>query len=219
MGLNDVVSERMTLGALLQFMLYVFMLYRPIRQLADRFNVLQMGIVNSERVFKLLHWDEFPAEDRGIRASEPFRGEIRFEGVWFAYQNEDWVLRDLSFHIQPGECIALVGATGAGKSSIVHLLTRFYDIQKGRITIDGRDIRDWDLGDLRKQIGVVMQDVFLFSGTLRDNVTLHDATAGDEQLEAAMDALGSGIGCANSPTGGVKMFGNEVPSCRWVNGN
>lgn len=200
-GLNDVISERMTLGALLQFMLYVFMLYRPIRQLADRFNVLQMGIVNSERVFKLLHWDEFPAEDRGIRASEPFRGEIQFEGVWFAYQDEDWVLRDLSFHIHPGECIALVGATGAGKSSIVHLLTRFYDIQKGRITIDGRDIRDWDLGDLRKQIGLVMQDVFLFSGTLRDNVTLHDATVSDAQLDAATNALGVGDWLRKLPDG------------------
>ena len=200
-GLNDVVSERMTLGALLQFMLYVFMLYRPIRQLADRFNVLQMGIVNSDRVFKLLALDAFPAPDGGVKAEERFRGDIRFEGVWFAYNDEDWVLKDLSFHIQPGECIALVGATGAGKSSIVNLLTRFYEIQKGAIYIDGRNIKDWDLEVLRREIGVVMQDVFLFSGTLRDNVTLHNTAVSDAQLDAAVEALGAAEWIQRLPDG------------------
>jgi len=200
-GLNDVVSERMTLGALLQFMLYVFMLYRPIRQLADRFNVLQMGIVNSDRVFKLLALDAFPAPDGGVKATERFRGDIRFKGVWFAYSEEDWVLRDVSFHILPGECIALVGATGAGKSSIVNLLTRFYDIQKGAIYIDGQDIREWDLEVLRREIGVVMQDVFLFSGTLRDNVTLHNQGVSDAQLDAAIEALGAAEWIQRLPEG------------------
>ena len=136
-GMQDVLVERMTLGILLQFILYVFMLYRPIRQLADRFNVLQMGIVNSDRVFKLLAKDD-RIQDSATTPFEHCQGEIEFDGVWFAYQGEEWVLRDVSFHIRPGETIAFVGPTGAGKSTIINLLSRFYENQRGTIRIDGR---------------------------------------------------------------------------------
>ncbi len=190
LGLGDVVEERMTLGMLLQFILYVFMLYRPIRQLADRFNVLQMGIVNSERVFKLLRReDEMP--DEGQEASVPFRAEIVFEGVWFAYKDEDWVLRDVSFTIAPGSTVAFVGATGAGKSTVISLISRFYEPQRGRITIDGVDLKDIPLDVLRSRVGLVSQDVFLFSDTLRNNVSLYDANVSDEALEEAARAVGA----------------------------
>ena len=138
-GMQDVLVERMTLGVLLQFILYVFMLYRPIRQLADRFNVLQMGIVNSDRVFKLLAKDE-GLEDPDGDDFHVFQGTIEFEHVWFAYEEEQWVLEDVSFRIEAGQMVAFVGATGAGKSTIINLLTRFYAHQKGTIRIDGVDI-------------------------------------------------------------------------------
>ncbi len=189
-GLGDVVTERMTLGVLLQFILYVFMLYRPIRQLADRFNVLQMGIVNSERVFKLLRLDEEMA-DEGTAANVPFHAEIVFEDVWFAYQNEDWVLKGVSFTIEPGSTVAFVGATGAGKSTVISLICRFYEPQKGRITIDGVDLRDIPLDTLRTRVGLVAQDVFLFSDSLRNNVTLYEPSVSDAVLDEAARAVGA----------------------------
>ncbi len=189
-GLSDVVTERMTLGVLLQFILYVFMLYRPIRQLADRFNVLQMGIVNSERVFKLLRLEEEMA-DEGQITDVPFRAEIVFEDVWFAYQDEDWVLKGVSFTIEPGTTVAFVGATGAGKSTVISLLCRFYEPQKGRITIDGVDLRDIPLDLLRTRVGLVAQDVFLFSDSLRNNVTLYEETVSDAVLDEAAQAVGA----------------------------
>lgn len=189
-GLGDVVTERMTLGVLLQFILYVFMLYRPIRQLADRFNVLQMGIVNSERVFKLLRLEE-EMPDEGKVVDVPFRARIVFEDVWFAYTNEDWVLKGVNFAIEPGTTVAFVGATGAGKSTVISLLCRFYEPQKGRITIDGVDLRDMPLSLLRTRVGLVAQDVFLFSDTLRNNVTLYDEGVSDEVLDEAARAVGA----------------------------
>ena len=188
--MQDVLVERMTLGILLQFILYVFMLYRPIRQLADRFNVLQMGIVNSDRVFKLLAKDD-RIQDSATTPFEHCQGEIEFDGVWFAYQGEEWVLRDVSFHIRPGETIAFVGPTGAGKSTIINLLSRFYENQRGTIRIDGRDISSIPLESLRKHIGIVLQDVFLFSDSLRNNVTLYDKDVVESTLEAAATAVGA----------------------------
>lgn len=190
MGLGDVVEERMTLGALLQFILYVFMLYRPIRQLADRFNVLQMGVVNSERVFNLLRRED-AVEDIGQNRSVPFNAQIVFEDVWFAYQGEDWVLRGVSFTILPGQTVAFVGATGAGKSTVISLIARFYAPQKGRITIDGVDLRNIPLDLLRTRLGLVSQEVFLFSDSLRNNVTLYDGAISDERLAEAAQAIGA----------------------------
>ena len=195
LGIGQVVQDRLTLGVVLQFILYVFMLYRPIRQLADRFNVLQMGIVNADRVFKLLAEDQtMPSPAHPVQPA--WQGEIEFDGVWFAYKDKedgtpDWVLRDVSFHVRPGERLAFVGATGAGKSSVVNLISRFYEFQKGTIRIDGVDIRDIDLNELRGQIGVVMQDVFLFSGSLRDNVCLHDERLSDDDIWSAIRAVGA----------------------------
>lgn len=203
-GMQDVLVERMTLGILLQFILYVFMLYRPIRQLADRFNVLQMGIVNSDRVFKLLAREE-RIEDAGMaRAPEQpiqLRGAIEFENVWFAYTDEEWVLKDVSFRVESGESVAFVGPTGAGKSTIINLLNRFYVHQKGRILIDGKPIEAYPLQALRQHIGIVLQDVFLFSDTLRNNVTLYARGFEDDQLNAAAEAVGADGFTAKLPEG------------------
>ena len=195
LGIGHVVQGGLTLGVVLQFILYVFMLYRPIRQLADRFNVLQMGIVNADRVFKLLDRDDSIPEPTSPQ--EPsWQGEIAFEDVWFAYVDKedgtpDWVLRGVSFVVNPGERVAFVGATGAGKSSIVNLISRFYEFQKGRITIDGVDIRDIPVDVLRSRIGVVLQDVFLFSGSLRENVRLHDQDIADDRIWEAIRVVGA----------------------------
>jgi ATP-binding cassette subfamily B protein len=190
LGLSDALEDRITLGVLLQFILYVFMLYRPIRQLADRFNVLQMGIVNSERVFQLLAREE-QIPDVGEMQDWDFKGEICFDSVWFAYEEEQWVLQNVSFVISAGEMVAFVGATGAGKSTIINLLTRFYSHQKGTITIDGVDIKDIPLPLLRRHIGVVMQDVFLFSDNLINNVTLHDKRFSQSELDEAARVVGA----------------------------
>ena len=190
LGVGGVVRGEVTLGMLLQFILYVFMLYRPIRQLADRFNVLQMGVVNADRVFKLFDIDERISDD-GTRDHLVFDGKIEFKEVWFAYSEENWVLKDVSFTIEPGETVAFVGATGAGKSSVINLLSRFYDYQKGQILIDGVDIRDISLSHLRENVGVVQQEVFLMSDTLRANVTLHDDDVTDKMIWEAAEKVGA----------------------------
>jgi ATP-binding cassette subfamily B protein len=190
LGIGGVVSGEVTLGMILQFILYVFMLYRPIRQLADRFNVLQMGIVNADRVFGLLEIDE-RISDEGHRNDLVFEGKIEFRDVWFAYDEENWVLKGVSFIVEPGETVAFVGATGAGKSTVINLLSRFYDYQKGKILIDGVDIREISLSHLRENVGVVQQEVFLMSDTLRANVTLHDYDVTDKMIWEAAERVGA----------------------------
>ena len=190
LGIGGVVRGEVTLGMILQFILYVFMLYRPIRQLADRFNVLQMGIVNADRVFGLLEIDE-RISDEGHRNDLVFEGKIEFRDVWFAYDEENWVLKGVSFIVEPGETVAFVGATGAGKSTVINLLSRFYDYQKGKILIDGVDIREISLSHLRENVGVVQQEVFLMSDTLRANVTLHDDDVTDKMIWEAAERVGA----------------------------
>ena len=194
LGVEGVVDGDITLGVVLQFVLYVFMLYRPIRQLADRFNVLQMGIINAERVFNLLLQNEF-VSDEGENGNVTFEGRIEFEDVWFSYDDknigENWVLKGVSFTIEPGETVAFVGATGAGKSSIIGLLSRFYEFQKGIIRIDGVDIREIPLTKLRENVGVVQQEVFLMSDSLRANVSLHDKTITDAEIMEAAKTVGA----------------------------
>ncbi len=189
-GARGVLSADVTLGALVAFPLYLNMLFRPMRMLADRFNQLQMGLVAAERVFKLLDRQEHMPNEGKLQPAS-LRGEVDFEHVWFAYVDEEWVLRDVSFHIEPGQTMAIVGATGSGKTTIINLLNRFYEIQKGRILIDGKDVRDYDLFALRRHIGVVLQDVFLFSGTVMENITLLDPSISEEQVVAAAKMIGA----------------------------
>ena len=170
-GIEAATTTDVTLGELIAFILYIHMLFRPIRQLADRFNVLQMGMVASERVFKVLDTDD-SISNFGKMSLDNCRGDIEFKNVWFAYNDEDWVLRDVSFKVSAGETLALVGATGAGKSSIINLLTRNYEINKGSILIDGVNYLEYDLNSLRKNIAVVLQDVFLFSDSIYNNIIL-----------------------------------------------
>src|SRR5690606_5854489 len=160
-----------TIGKLIAFIMYIQMFFRPIRMIADRYNTLQMGIVSTSRIMNLLDNEEH-VQQTGTLKSDEIRGSIKFDNVWFAYNDDQYVLKGIDIDINAGEMVAFVGATGAGKSSIINLLNRFYEIQKGAITIDGVDIREYDLGALRKNIGVVLQDVFLFSDTIFNNITL-----------------------------------------------
>ncbi|AMJ67420.1 ABC transporter ATP-binding protein [Hymenobacter sp. PAMC 26628] len=178
-------------GALIAFIMYNALFFRPIRQIADRFNTLQLGLVSTERLLKLLDSDDLVATTGNYVPAAPLEGDVRFDHVKFAYNPPEWVLKNISFHAKPGQTIAFVGATGAGKTSIINLLSRFYDIQEGSILVDGRDLRDYDLSVLRRQIGVVLQDVFLFAGSIRDNITLGNQEIGDAQIWEAADLVGA----------------------------
>jgi len=176
-----------TPGVILAFITLLNLLFRPIRQLADKFNTLQMGMVGADRIFKVLDTDEV-VTNTGHQKPETLEGEIEFKGVWFAYNDENWVLKDISFHVKPGETLALVGATGAGKSSTINILNRFYEIGKGSVTIDGIEIRDYDINYLRSKIATVIQDVFLFSDTIANNISLNNpAITRERVIEAAME--------------------------------
>lgn len=177
-------------GHVAAFIVYIQMMFRPIRMLADRFNTLQMGLVGAERVFKILDTDE-AIVDEGKVIKHDFKGSIKFRDVWFAYNEEDYVLKNLNFDVEAGETIAFVGATGAGKTSIINLLGRFYEFQKGSIEIDGANIRDIELNLLRDNISVVLQDVFLYSGSIYDNVTLGNPDITKEQVVEASKLVGA----------------------------
>ncbi|UII22382.1 ABC transporter ATP-binding protein [Fulvivirga ligni] len=187
-GAKGVINEEVsgfTIGKLIAFIMYINMFFRPIRMIADRFNTLQLGIVSSSRILKLLDNDEF-IPDEGKHAPDHIDGAVSFDKVWFAYNDDEYVLKDINFSVKPGETLALVGATGAGKSSIINLLNRFYDINRGSIQVDGVDIKEYDLSSLRGKIGVVLQDVFLYSDTIYHNITLgHDSITEEEVMKAA----------------------------------
>jgi ATP-binding cassette subfamily B protein len=189
-GARGVLAEDITLGVLIAFIMYTSMFFRPIRMIADRFNTLQLGIVSTERILKLLDSHEY-IPNTGALKPENLRGEVQFEHVWFAYNEEDYRLRDINFAVKSGETVALVGATGAGKSSIINLLSRFYDIDKGRILVDGMDVKEYELGALRRHIAVVLQDVFLFSDTIYNNITLNNPTISREKVMAAAELVGA----------------------------
>ena len=188
-GSKQILHHDMTLGTLTAFIMFMNLFFRPIRFLADRFNTLQMGIVSTERILKLLDSEDYSVNDGNIKAD--LQGDVKFENVWFAYNDEEYVLKDISFHVKHGETIALVGATGAGKSSTVNLLSRFYDINKGKILIDNIDLQEYELDSLRRQIGVVLQDVFLFSDTIENNITLGDKRITREQVVEAAKLVGA----------------------------
>jgi ATP-binding cassette subfamily B multidrug efflux pump len=189
-GAVGVLGLEMEIGVLISFIMYLQLFFRPIRQIADRFNTLQMGVVSSSRIFKLLASTDNIANE-GSYKPEKIKGNIRLENVWFAYMDEEYVLKNINFEVKSGETIALVGATGAGKSSIINLISRFYEINKGQIFIDGTEIREFELSTLRKHIGVVLQDVFLFSNSIYHNITLGNPAITREQVLEAAENVGA----------------------------
>jgi ATP-binding cassette subfamily B protein len=192
-GTRDIIYSIVpssTPGRIIEFILYTYMLYRPMRQLADRFNILQMGIVSAERIFGLLDAQDVKISD-GTVEKDQISGDIRFEHVNFSYVNDQQVLTDFNIHIKPGEKIAIVGATGSGKTTIINLLSRLYELNEGRILVDGTDIREFSFNNLRKHIGVVLQDVFLFSDTVANNISLHHEDITREQIVEAAKAVGA----------------------------
>lgn len=189
-GARGVLHEEVTIGILIAFIMYINMFFRPIRQIADRFNTLQLGIVSSSRILNLLDNKEH-IDDNGSHVPDHVEGHILFNNVWFAYNDRDYVLKNINFEVKPGETLALVGATGAGKSSIINLLSRFYDIKRGEILIDGVEVKDYDLEVLRRNIGVVLQDVFLFSDTIKRNITLGNHDISHERIIEAAELVGA----------------------------
>lgn len=189
-GAGGVIREELTLGILIAFIMYVQMFFRPIRMIADRFNTLQMGIVSSNRILNLLDNKE-NIQNTGTVEKDRLEGLVKFENVSFAYNDEDYVLEDISFETTPGKTLALVGATGAGKSTIINLITRFYEINKGKIEVDAIDLKDYELGNLRKNIAVVLQDVFLFSDTIYNNITLKNPEISREKVLEAAELVGA----------------------------
>jgi ATP-binding cassette, subfamily B, multidrug efflux pump len=206
-GGNRVLNGNLTLGVLTAFTMYATRFFRPIQDLSEKFNILQSAMAASERIFKLL--DEpapvaTPAE--AIHLDNP-RGEIEFRNVWFSYRNvpepgeEDWVLRDISFRVSPGQTLAIVGHTGAGKTTLISLLLRFYDVQRGQILLDGIDIRRINIQDLRRQFGIVLQDPFLFTGTIESNVRLGTPGIERQTVEQAVCEIGLGDFIESLPEG------------------
>jgi ATP-binding cassette subfamily B protein len=189
-GARGVLHEEVTIGILVAFIMYINMFFRPIRQIADRFNTLQLGIVSSSRILKILDNDEH-IPNNGQHAPDHIEGHVIFKNVWFAYNDRDYVLKDTNFEVKPGETLALVGATGAGKSSIINLLNRFYDIKRGEIRVDGEEIKNYHLDVLRHHIGVVLQDVFLFSDTIEKNITLGNPDISRDKIIEAADLVGA----------------------------
>ncbi len=188
-GSKQILNAEVTFGTVTAFVMFINLFFRPIRQLADRFNTLQMGIVSTDRILKLLDSDEYTSNE-GTYVPEHIKGEVEFKDVWFAYNDEDYVLKNINFKVNEGETIAFVGATGAGKSSIINLLSRFYDINKGQIFVDGVEVHDYELNALRRNIGVVLQDVFLFSDTIENNIRLGDASITHEKIVEAAKLVG-----------------------------
>jgi len=182
-GGGKVISNQIEFGVLYLFIDYIQKFFAPILDLTEKYNILQSSMASSERIFGILDDKTMIENSEDTVDLKGIKGKIEFKNVWFAYDDENWVLKDVSFTINPGETVALVGATGAGKSSIINLITRFYDIQKGEILLDGVNIKDIDKFKLRRLIGVVLQDVFLFTGTIRDNITLNNKSMSQKEVE------------------------------------
>ena len=189
-GAKAYLHESVTFGALVAFPLYLDLLFRPVRMAADKFNTLQMGLVAAERVFKLIESDEV-IPNNGTIIKDHLKGKVNFNKVSFAYDEENYVLHDVDFCILPGQTMAVVGSTGSGKSTLINILNRFYDIQKGEILLDDVNIAEYDLNALRKRIAIVLQDVFLFDGSVYENITLRDTSISLEEVTEAATIIGA----------------------------
>jgi ATP-binding cassette, subfamily B, multidrug efflux pump len=200
-GGSGILAGTVTFGVLVAFIQYAERFYQPVRDLSEKYNMIQAAMVASERIFELLDTPPAIAEPPAPRAIGRLHGEVEFDRVWFAYHDEDWVLRDLSFRVAPGEKLAIVGATGAGKTTIANLLCRFYELQRGAIRTDGIDIRDIESRALRRQIGLVLQDVFLFSGSVRANIAFGDRARGGDAVDRALAEVGGARLATRLPQG------------------
>lgn len=189
-GTQNVLAGQVTFGTLVLFIMYINMMFRPIRAIANNFNVLQMGMVASSRIFKVLEHEE-AIPNRGTLKPRTIQGDIQFQNVWFAYTDEEYVLQDVTFDIKAGQNIAIVGSTGAGKTTITNLLTRMYDVNAGSITLDGSDIRNYEVSHLREHISIVLQDVFLFSDTIANNIRLYESDITQDRMEEAARMIGA----------------------------
>jgi ABC-type multidrug transport system fused ATPase/permease subunit len=183
-----VIQGALTLGTLVLFLQLSDRLYQPIRDLSEKYNILQAAMAASERIFGILDEPARDLDEPGAIRLPALQGAIALDHVWFAYQDEDWVLRDVSITIAPGEKVAVVGATGAGKTSLISLLTRFYEVQQGAVTVDGHDVRMLSRSDLRRHIGVILQDPFIFTGTVAENIALGEVMP-RSRIEAAARAV------------------------------
>ena len=200
LGAKAYLSDQVSFGALVAFPIYLNLLFRPVRLLADKFNSLQMGLVAADRVKKVVDANEI-IKNYGTTKVKNLKGEIEFKNVDFAYDEKNFVLNDISFKVNAGETLAIVGSTGSGKSSIINVLNRFYEYQKGSITIDGVDLRKYDLPTLRERISIVLQDVFLFNGNVADNITLRDESISLETVKEASKTIGADVFIDNMPDG------------------
>ena len=189
-GSNQLFAEEVTLGVLVAFIMYLQLFFRPIRAIADRFNTLQMGVVSSKRIFDLLDRNETIDSNEKLMEIQ-LMGDIEFKDVWFAYNDEEYVLKNISFKINHGESVGFVGSTGSGKTSIINLINRFYDFQKGNILVDGNDIKDYNLSSLRNNLGMVSQDVFLFSDSIYNNITLFNDSIKEDEVWNAIKKVGA----------------------------
>ena len=189
-GSNQLFAGEVTLGVLIAFIMYLQLFFRPIRAIADRFNTLQMGVVSSKRIFDLLDRNENIKSNEKIKDID-IDGEVEFKNIWFAYNDDDYVLKDISFKIKKGESVGFVGSTGSGKTSIINLINRFYDFQKGSILVDNKNIEDYNILSLRDNLGLVSQDVFLFSDTILNNLTLYNDSISEEQVWSAVKKVGA----------------------------
>ncbi len=193
------MQDQVQLGVLVAFLQYLHKFFEPIRDMAEKFNIIQTAMASSERIFELL---DTPEEQPNPERSEPVHrvaGKIDFENVWFAYNQKDYVLKDISFSLEEGESLAIVGATGSGKSTIINTLLRFYDIQKGQIRVDGIPLAQMDKQDLRRQMALVQQDVFLFSRNIMDNIRLGNTSLGLEEVESVAQSVHSHHFISNLP--------------------
>ena len=208
-GGHDVIRGAVSLGLLVAFLDYTRNFFEPLRDLSDKFNIFQSAMAAAERIFALLDTPEEVVDRPGARPVKRLKGVIAFEDVWFAYEPENWVLKGVSFKVRPGEKIALVGHTGAGKTSVINLISRFYDVQRGAVKVDGVDVRDYRQKDLRRAVGVVMQDPFLFSGTILDNLRLGDESIPMERVEEVVRMVGLEDAIRRRPEGYQTRLGER----------